>query len=906
MSGSRRTFLRSVGTGLPTLTMLLRRETDGSVQSPVRSVAQDKVSKFTPIDLNPYFTASTSDFGIRQQAKAFSSDGFVHAPAGEQIFLGIPFLLGPAGLHAKRYAALSTSKRSWSIQQLEIPLVGQASFICLAHFCDWDENENPAPSPDLVEVLEKVGQRLGEATLVYKDGSTATQPIRRRFEVSSPSVSLGQGCFAAQVHKLPTPAQLSDPLDNATAWGDLQQGFLWSRILPIVWVCALANPHPTRQLKSLRLQSTAEDALVLCGLTLFRGSESPLRHLRLTHYQITLPEAVPNAKDRWKISVDLGVVARTQSLSPFEPSVWLSAGAFGHGDPVQAATVPSRHLHVEVAATADATLNLNDLKTGERFEFELRKVLPGRELKAKPRGDLFIEILEPERVRLRGQVVDSETGRTTPARIAFRSGEGRYIPPQGHRAQINTGLWADYGADLKIGSSSFAYVDGRFEVELPVGESYVEVSKGFEYAPVRRKLEIKPETGELKLEVARFKHLRSKGWVSADTHVHLLSPSTALLEAQAEGLNLVNLLALQMGDAFANIGDLAHGPLVSRDGDSMVWLGSENRQHILGHIGLLGGTHQNSPVFPMSVDGPAEASFGEPLWNSMAEWADECRRREGLVVAPHFPHPTGEIAADVVLGKIDAVELWPTNNRSTSEPNYGEFFNGLRFQDWYRYLNCGYRLPAVGGTDKMSAAMPVGANRTYAFLGDQEFSFANWAKAVRKGNTFMTTGPLLFFKADGRVPGEEILMRSGSGSVEVELEVASLVPFHRVDVVINGRVVATREEQRGTHQMTLRERLAVVGPAWLAARCASRVAPVTPWNFRTQAHTSPVYVRVPRQELFSAPVAKYLLTLIEGGQTYVETLAIQPDHDRFIRTLKVFQDARAALHHRLHQHGIPH
>ena len=228
------------------------------------------------------------------------------------------------------------------------------------------------------------------------------------------------------------------------------------------------------------------------------------------------------------------------------------------------------------------------------------------------------------------------------------------------------------------------------------------------------------------------------------------------------------------------------------------------------------------------------------------------------------------------VGKIDAVELWPTNNRLTGEPNYGEFFNGLRFQDWYRYLNCGYRLPVVGGTDKMSAAMPVGANRTYAFIGNREFSFANWAKAVRKGNTFMTTGPLLFFKVDGRAPGEEILMRTGSGSVEAEVEVISLVPFHRVDVVINGRVVATREDSAGTRQMTLREKLGVAGPAWLAARCASRVAPVTPWNFRTQAHTSPVYVRVPGRELFSAAVAKYLLTLIDGGQTYVETLAIRP------------------------------
>ena len=100
----------------------------------------------------------------------------------------------------------------------------------------------------------------------------------------------------------------------------------------------------------------------------------------------------------------------------------------------------------------------------------------------------------------------------------------------------------------------------------------------------------------------------------------------------------------------------------------------------------------------------------------------------------------------MVLGKLDAVELWP-QRPDGAQPGH---FNFLRFLDWYRYLNCGYRLPAVGGTDKMGAYMPVGANRAYAHIGEEEFNFANWAKAVRSGNTFVTSGPLLVFQADGR------------------------------------------------------------------------------------------------------------------------------------------------------------
>ncbi len=95
--------------------------------------------------------------------------------------------------------------------------------------------------------------------------------------------------------------------------------------------------------------------------------------------------------------------------------------------------------------------------------------------------------------------------------------------------------------------------------------------------------------------------------------------------------------------------------------------------------------------------------------------------RRGLGDSGSLPYPTAELAADIVLGKIDAVELRGTN----------EHFNNLRFLDWYRYLNCGYKLPLVGGTDKMSANVPAGAIRTYAYLGEEELT-RKWAKAVKR------------------------------------------------------------------------------------------------------------------------------------------------------------------------------
>ena len=317
--------------------------------------------------------------------------------------------------------------------------------------------------------------------------------------------------------------------------------------------------------------------------------------------------------------------------------------------------------------------------------------------------------------------------------------------------------------------------------------------------------------------------------------------------------------------------------------------------YLLGHIALLGG--RGEPVFPMSADNPSEAFIGDPLWTSMAEWADACRKREGVVVAVHFPNPNAELAADIVLGKIDAVELYPQRDGG---------FRTLGYNDWHRYLNCGYRVRAAGGTDKMGGYTQVGGNRTYAYLGKEAFNFPNWAKAVRAGRAFATSGPLLLFQADGRMPGDEIAMRRGDAAVEVSVEATSQVPFHRLEIVHNGRVVASREEKAGTRRLAISESVKVQAPGWLAARCSSTIGPSLAARFGIAAHTSPVYLRVAGEEQFSAPALTYLLTLVEGTQGYVEKLATRPDAERFARVLKVFAEAREHLHQRLHRHGIRH
>ena len=187
--------------------------------------------------------------------------------------------------------------------------------------------------------------------------------------------------------------------------------------------------------------------------------------------------------------------------------------------------------------------------------------------------------------------------------------------------------------------------------------------------------------------------------------MHFLSTQGAHLESSGEDLNVVNLLQAQWGSLFTNIEDFTGRASVVQNGNNIVYVSQENRQHFMGHMILWG---LKEPVMPWASDGPGEAEIGGHMETTLAHWADEAHAQGAWVINPHFPNPNGEPAALVATGRLDGVEML----RQT-RPNHMEY---------YRYLNCGYQLPLVGGTDKMSSDVPVGLYRTYARLPDDRSS----------------------------------------------------------------------------------------------------------------------------------------------------------------------------------------
>jgi hypothetical protein len=136
-----------------------------------------------------------------------------------------------------------------------------------------------------------------------------------------------------------------------------------------------------------------------------------------------------------------------------------------------------------------------------------------------------------------------------------------------------------------------------------------------------------------------------------------------------------------------------------------------------------------------------------------------------------------------------------------------------------------------------------------------------------------------------------------------------VVPFHTLEVVHNGRVVAAERADGGTHRCTLRRSVRVERSGWIAVRCTSRVGRwIGAFEWAGQpapvaAHSSPVYVVAGDEEPFVPSEARYMLTLLDVGLTWLETLAIPADAARHARARLGFERARAQLHGRLRAHG---
>ena len=235
-----------------------------------------------------------------------------------------------------------------------------------------------------------------------------------------------------------------------------------------------------------------------------------------------------------------------------------------------------------------------------------------------------------QQVHLR--INDAATGRPTPVRLRVTDAAGNYYPPHGHPAEFATGKGEDVGGNLLLDGKAWAYIDGSCEIALPPGELRVEARKGPEYRPLRETVRLPAGKLTLRFAIERWSSLGQGPWFSGDIRAHFLDPHSALLEAAAEDLAVVNLLACETRMA-ANDGTTymvcpnlhafsGQRVCLEREGH-VVAVNTLNHHPVLGTLGLL---FCHRPVFPLSFGGSGHTDD----W-SLADWCGQCHRKNGLI-----------------------------------------------------------------------------------------------------------------------------------------------------------------------------------------------------------------------------------------------------------------------------------
>ncbi len=816
-----------------------------------------------------------------------------HAPSGACVAWGIPFDIGDVVAISDQAVSVDFSPRT-------------AQWLVFMHTSDVRPVQ---PGPDgFISPMRGQGQLAEHAAdyvMLYVDGTEERVPIRRRFQIGMFERRWGENCFEAVAHNKPhsrrAPHEQLSP-----GWGlgqtralqpdaPLGLGGQW-----INWLWAWENPHPDNAVVGIRFEPVS-GLVVVSGISAGDASSLPLRWQPRLKACLTLPENDTFLFDLdakgllQQIGLDMGQVISATARLMYPNDTF--AETYNNQIP----EMSENEVLIEYAAHPDACFHLSD-----------GQVVPLSQLESERSASPLQPVATAsQRVTLR--VVEGEGSKPVPVKLHVHGEWGEYLAPVDRHRILNPAWFEDYSVDFfhlaqpqlgmaftePIHGHSCTYIPGETAIDLPLGKVYIEVSKGFEIRPVRKVVEVTPATREIAVEIEKVLPWREKGWVTADTHVHFLSPMSALLEGSAEGVNVVNLLASQWGELMTNVGDFDGQTTwgsqeAGGDGEYLVRVGTENRQHVLGHISLLG--YRGRIIAPMTTGGPDESALGDPIEVLLTEWARQCKKQGGVVVLPHFPNPRAEHAASVVSGDVDALEM----------TSWGDLYGGIdpySLSDWYRYLNCGYLVAAVGGTDKMSASTAVGTVRTYAGIDPNEaFTYETWMEAIRRAETFVTYGPLLEFAIDGHPMGSRIEMSANGGTVDVTWQVASVtIPMSRVELIVNGEIresLTVPPQEKSGHWS-----VKVDKSSWLALLVRGHYADKPEI---IAAHSSPVMINVEGSPMLAAADAVTILEQIEGALAYLDTVGTRAEDVAYKRMRLVLTSAHRSLHNRLHQLGYFH
>ncbi len=470
-------------------------------------------------------------------------------------------------------------------------------------------------------------------------------------------------------------------------------------------------------------------------------------------------------------------------------------------------------------------------------------------------------------------ISDEQTGKSIATRVMVKDEEGNdyWTPLEGYALGVGRDAF-DWGWRTPLWEyqpGPYFYLKGETKLGVdPTGKSGW-IHHGFEYLPASFTV---PENGKVEVALERWIDMPALGWYSGQTHIHTTDLGIPIqfsrygpLVSQAEDLHVSAILTLK-GEWETHAIYADEYPMGTRETFStkqhLIIYGEEFRNNPYGHLAFLG---LQSLIQPISTGALGE--LGGPDYPSNSSILDQALDQGATTIAAHFgnfteykrggiqtgwPSTGFEMPIDVALGKVHLAEIMG---------------NGGNLSVWYDLLNCGFKIAATAGPDWFIKDTP----RVYVNLEDKDFTVENWIAGLQAGKSFITTGPMLFFKVNGELPGSTI--EASNDLLELEVEAVASVPDGNlpIEIIFNGEVISKTQEENTA--------IIVDDSGWLAVRCEG-------------AHSNPVYINFDARPAGYAKPARKFIKTIDRLSGWVESKALFETESQREEVLSVSQEGK--------------
>jgi hypothetical protein len=400
------------------------------------------------------------------------------------------------------------------------------------------------------------------------------------------------------------------------------------------------------------------------------------------------------------------------------------------------------------------------------------------------------------------------------------------------------------------------------------------------------------------VSLERWADVGADGWFPAEEHLHYdrLDPAHDadwLTMLAGDDLAQAHFLVLKGGNlpgVWAT--QFAYGAAGEAfDGERLIRPGEEYRDTIQGHINLLGISEVIPPISTGGTGRPKVAENYPPFVDVLRR----ARKLGGIGGPAHGTalgrSPTGIL--DTILGAVDFFEIANTHL--------------YKVDVWYRLMNCGYLTPPAAGTDLPNFPFRepwqplLGETRMYVRVGPKR-DFKSWTEALKRGEVFVTSGPMIRLTVNGTGPGGTVRLSAGGGEVHLEAELAGPRPLQTLELVRSGEVIASkvhRQKDGKIHRWRIQERFSIEKSSWLAARgtgvAKRELEKQTGIRQNTVAHTAAVRVLVGDGPIASPDDVEFLAEHLSAQREYYRTKANFERDEHRKRVLGLFDTAIAEL-----------